>query len=111
MDNAVFTELKSNKEIDLYRRNLQKAYVDKMIGLIKPADKTPTSLMMTIQRTSSGSGNSLSAMQSDVASVVKGELRALNTSIKAASNQASGVSKYHLEDLSDRIEQALNPKG
>jgi hypothetical protein len=111
MDNAVFTELKSNKEIDLYRRNLQKAYVDKMIGLIKPADRTPSSLMMTVQRTSSGSGSSLSAMQSDVASVVKGELKALNTSIKAASNQASGVSKYHLEDLSDRIEQALNPKG
>lgn len=109
MDNAVFTELKSNKEIDLYRRNLQKAYVEKMIGLIKPADKTPTTLTMTLQRTSSGSA--LSAMQSDVASVVKGELRALNTSIKSAANQASGVSKYHLEDLADRIEQALNPKG
>jgi len=111
MDNAVFTELKSNKEIDLYRRNLQKAYVDKMIGLIKPADKTPASLVMTVRRTSSGSGNALSAMQSDVASVVKGELRSLNTSLKSAANQASGVSKYHLEDLSDRIEQALNPKG
>ena len=109
MDNAVFTELKSNKEIDLYRRNLQKAYVEKMIGLIKPADKAPASLAMTLQRTSAGS--SLSAMQSDVASVVKGELRALNTSIKSAAIQASGVSKYHLEDLSDRIEQALNPKG
>jgi len=109
MDAAVFSELKSNKEIDLYRRNLQKAYVEKMIGLIKPADKTPTSLTMTLQRTSTGS--SLSAMQSDVASVVKGELKALNTSIKSAAVQASGVSKYHLEDLSDRIEQALNPKG
>lgn len=108
MDAAVFSELKSNKEIDLYRRNLQKAYVEKMIGLIKPADKTPTSLTMTLQRTSTGS--SLSAMQSDVASVVKGELKALNTSIKSAAIQASGVSKYHLEDLSDRIEQALNPK-
>jgi hypothetical protein len=109
MDAAVFSELKSNKEIDLYRRNLQKAYVDKMIGLIKPADKTPTSLTMTLQRTSTGS--TLSAMQSDVASVVKGELKALNTSIKSAAIQASGVSKYHLEDLADRIEQALNPKG
>lgn len=111
MDNAVFTELESNKEIDLYRRNLQKAYVEKMIALIKPADKTPSSLMMTVQRTSSGSGSALTAMQSDVASVVKGELKALNTSIKTAANQASGVSKYHLEDLSDRIELALNPKG
>jgi hypothetical protein len=111
MDNAVFTELKSNKEIDLYRRNLQKAYVDKMIALIKPADRIPSTLTMTVQRTSSGSGSSLSAMQSDVASVVKGELKTLNTSIKAAANQASGLSKYHLEDLSDRIDQALNPKG
>lgn len=111
MDNAVFTELKSNKEIDLYRRNLQKAYVDKMIALIKPADRIPSTLTMTVQRTSSGSGSSLSAMQSDVASVVKGELKTLNTSIKAAANQAYGLSKYHLEDLSDRIDQALNPKG
>lgn len=111
MDNAVFTELKSNKEIDLYRRNLQKAYVDKMIALIKPVDRIPSTLTMTVQRTSSGSGSSLSAMQSDVASVVKGELKSLNTSIKSAANQASGLSKYHLEDLSDRIDQALNPKG
>lgn len=111
MDKGIFAELKSNKEIDIYRRNLQKAYVEKMIDLIKPASTTAPTLAMMMQRPGSGSSNTLSAPESDVASVVRGELKALNASIKSATAQTSGLSKYHLEDLSDRIEKALDPKG
>ncbi len=111
MDSGIFAELKSNKEIDIFRRNLQKAYVEKMIALIKPASTTPLTLTMMMQRPGSGSSNALSASESDVASVVRGSLKALNANIKSATAQTSGLSKYHLEDLSDRIEKALDPKG
>jgi hypothetical protein len=48
--------------------------------------------------------------QNDVISVVKGQLRELNTAIKASTASATGLSKYHLEDLSDRIDNALKTK-
>jgi hypothetical protein len=111
MDNAVFSELKANKEIDVYRRNLQKAYVQKLITLINPTPASSSSSMMTQRPPTAGPSNALSAAQSDVISVVRAQLKALNSSIKTATPQTSGLSKYHLEDLSDRIEDALNPKG
>jgi hypothetical protein len=109
MDNAVFSELKSNKAIDVYRRNLQKAYVQKMIALINPNPASASATSMT--RPTPGTSNALTAEQSDVVSVVRAELKALASSIKTATPQTSGLSKYHLEDLSDRIDNALNPKG
>ncbi len=33
---GIFSELKSNGAIDMYRRNIQKIYVDKLIELLKP---------------------------------------------------------------------------
>lgn len=56
-----------------------------------------------------GAPTGLSASQTDAISVVKGQLRELDKTIKASS-QSDTLSKYHLEDLSDRIEQALDKK-
>ena len=104
---AIFTELKSNATIDVYRRNLQKAYLQKLIAIAKPAPAA-TSLVLIF----GGSSNStLTAAQSDVLSVVKGQLRELQSAIKSAStSQSDSLSKYHLVDLNDRIEAALSNK-
>lgn len=105
LNNSIFTEVKTNQPIDVYRRNLQKLYVDKLIAVIKPnaAPAAPTMLP-------GGNGlqsNGITASSSDIASVVKGQLRELNDLIKSKSVSDS-MSKYHLQDLSDRIETALN---
>ena len=104
---AIFTELKSNATIDVYRRNLQKAYLQKLIAIAKPAPASASLVLIFTGSSSTG----LTAAQSDVLSVVKGQLRELQSSIKSAiSSQSDSLSKYHLADLNDRIEAALNNK-
>lgn len=107
---AVFTELKTNAAIDVYRRNLQKAYVERLIAVVKPA---PASAAAAAAQGGRGAGAStgLSASQSDVMSVVKGQLRELNKTLKTSANaQSDSLSKYHLVDLTDRIDAALDSK-
>ena len=106
---AVFTELNGNQNIDVYRRTLQKNYVDKLISIVKPSH-TSTNLTFISSRTGVTS-SSLNASQSDVISVVKAQLRTLQIAIKNAEQPATGLSKYHLQDLSERIAVALDPKG
>lgn len=104
---SIFTELKGGAAIDVYRRNLQKAYVDRMIAIINPP--ATTSLTAVFAGRGGAAPSGLSASQTDAVSVVKGQLRELDRAIKASSN-ADSLSKYHLEDLSDRIEKALDNK-
>lgn len=110
LNNSIFTEVKSNAAIDVYRRNLQKAYVERLISLVKPAPATST-LVTFGGRGGFGAPTGLTASQSDVLSVVKGQLRELDSTLKtAASSQSDSLSKYHLMDLTDRIESALDSK-
>ncbi|WP_461788008.1 zinc-dependent metalloprotease [Pedobacter sp.] len=109
LNSAIFTELKAGTPIDVYRRNLQKAYVEKLISIVNPPT-APANAAQTFGRGGgSGAPAGLSANQTDVISVVKGQLRELGKAIKANS-AADTLTKYHLEDLSDRIEQALDAK-
>ena len=49
--------------------------------------------------------------KSDVRSVVRAHLSALRTEVRSAANLiADPMSKYHLQDIVDRIDNALNPK-
>lgn len=111
LNNSIFTELKSNATIDVYRRNLQKAYIDKLVAIVKPAAPAPVAINATLGGRGGNAPSGLSASQSDVVSVVKGQLRDLEKSIKSASaSQADTLSKYHLQDLVDRIEDAFDSK-
>jgi len=110
LNGAIFTELKTNQTIDVYRRNLQKIYVDKLISIVKPAASS-SGITIVSGRGGVMTQGGISASQSDVLSVVKGQLKELDTLIKSSANAATGLSKYHLQDLADRIDNALNPKG
>ncbi len=103
---GIFSELSSNKPIDGYRRNIQKAYVEKLIDIVDP---TPT---MTINLGGGFGGPApVNVKNTDVVSVAKGELKALQSEINAAANSSSDkISKYHLQDLADRIKKGLDPK-
>ncbi|MFN0254458.1 zinc-dependent metalloprotease [Pedobacter ureilyticus] len=105
---SIFTELKGGAAIDVYRRNLQKAYVERLIAIINPP-AAQTTLAAAFGGRGGAASSGLSASQTDAVSVVKGQLRELDKTIKANSTSDS-LSKYHLEDLSDRIEKALDSK-
>lgn len=109
LNGAIFTELKSNATIDVYRRNLQKAYIERLIAIVKPAPAASAINAILAGGRGGAGGGGLTAAQSDVLSVVKGQLRELQGSIKSASSsQSDSLSKYHLADLNDRIEAALD---
>jgi hypothetical protein len=104
---GIFSELATGKRIENLRRNLQKAYVERMIALVAPASASAPAASM------GGFTISLSPdmRRSDVSSLTRAHLASLRTEIVAATSRTSdGMSRYHLQDLSDRIRKALDPK-
>lgn len=94
---GVWSELSAHKTIDGYRRNLQKAHIEALIGLINP--QAPVQ-------------GGVNTRNTDVVSVARAQLVALKTQVAAAIPGISDkMSKYHLQDVSERIKRALDPKG
>ncbi|RNI29553.1 DUF5117 domain-containing protein [Rufibacter immobilis] len=111
LNNSIFREVKNKQAIDVYRRNLQKIYVEQLIDLVKPAPATAAS-SATASASRRPTAPTMDIQQSDVISVAKAELRNINNLIKsAAASQSDSLSNYHLQDLADRINEALNPRG
>jgi hypothetical protein len=89
VQNGIWSELKSAGAIDAYRRNLQRAYIQKMGALMKNAED-----------------------QSDVKAVVRFMLKSLIKEIDAnITKQSNPISSFHLEDILERIDDILNPEG
>jgi len=88
---SIFSEIKSGNTIDGFRQNLQRAYIDKIADLMKKesADFDYTSAKAIARGT-------LKSLQKEV--------------IKAAAKQTDLNTKYHLEDLEERIDRVLNPE-
>ena len=104
---GIWTELTSKKPIDVYRRNLQKSYVNMLTDLIAPAP-------VVINLGGGGGFNvtpSVDVDKSDIKSFVRAHLASLRTEVNAAAAAMSDpMSKYHLQDLTKRIDVALDPK-
>jgi len=111
LDNSILTEIKNKQAIDVYRRNLQKLYINRLIEIIKP----PAPVVAVVAAPGGGrrgGGQARELAETDAISAAKGELRMINDMIKAAIPAATDtMTGYHLQDLSDRITLALNPKG
>jgi hypothetical protein len=98
---GIFSELKSNAAIDMYRRNLQKVFVSRVID-VALADKTATGNF---------DGKRISVLDTDIPSIAKGQLVELKAQLKKASTVSTDrLTKFHLNDLVARIENALKPK-
>lgn len=102
----IWKELSTHQPIDAYRRNLQKTYAEALIGIISPT--SPSSGMPGGLLIMFGPGTK----NTDLPSIARAELTTLRSKILAAIPATTDrLSKYHLEDLAERIKQALNPKG
>jgi hypothetical protein len=104
---GIWSELPGRKPIDIYRRNLQKAYVNMLANIVNPPAPGSTTIGPGITITIITAGGD----KSDVKSVVRAHLTALRAEINAAAaGIADPMSRYHLQDLFERIDKALNPK-
>lgn len=103
---GIWTELKGRKPIDIYRRNLQKLYVERIGQIVKPlAPSAGISFRI------GAPAAMLDTRESDIISVLKGNLRSLQSEIKSALPAIGDrMTRYHLEDVNERITQLLDPK-
>ncbi len=105
-ESGIWSELKSKKPVDMYRRNVQKAYAEALINIL-----TPSSGGITISFGALGRLGSTNVKTSDVMSIARAHLVSLRSKILAAIPGTSDkMSKYHLQDVAERIKKALDPK-
>ena len=103
---GIWSELASGKTIDIYRRNLQRAYIDRMRYLMT-VDQQPK--IMSFGRYTKGTKVTIN--QSDIRAAVRGELSTLKQAIKnALAKTPNRNTLYHLQDAIKRIDAILDPK-
>ena len=83
---GVWSEVTSGRETDAYRRNLQRAYLERMGVLLDDED----------------------ARQTDIAPFARGELRALRDALSGAGS-SDRATRLHFEDSVVRIDAILDP--
>jgi hypothetical protein len=103
---GIWSELAARKPIDMYRRNLQKSYVDRLTRIVNPEPQSA----VTVVAGGFGGAQQVASRNNDVVSVSKAQLRSLASEIKAAlPSYKEGITRAHLMDVLDRINEALNP--
>ncbi len=104
---AVWTELSTRKPIDMFRRNLQKSYLNQLNSLLNlPTGGLAGNVPVVVL------SGSINPEKSDFRSVIRAHLGSLRSEIAAAAGAINDpMSKIHLQDLLKRIDNILNPKG
>jgi len=96
--NGIWSELSRGRSIDAYRRNLQRAHVERLATLMESKDV-------------SGRRGTVTVKQSDIIPIVRGELNRIKRMAQNASGNAPNtISRYHLLDIVERIDAILEPK-
>ncbi len=137
LDHDIFRELYTGSSVDMYRRNLQKAYVEQLIGLayppamIAPPAAPPGSTAASETRPGAladpanepgergseladpanslgGGGQQLPPALCDISSIARASLRRQQQTIRRARATISDrATREHLADLDERIAQAI----
>ena len=96
---GIFSELRSGKKIDTYRRNLQRAYVERL------------EYLLTKEQQGGRNATSVNVSQSDIRAISRAELNTLRRLVtRAISRTGDSLSRYHLQDLRERINLILDPR-
>lgn len=103
---GIWTELRTGKSIDTYRRNLQKAHIDRLEYLMTTENQTKTTDYGGYRKSTA-----VNTSQSDIRTLARAELNLLRRDLKNAQNRMKDpMSTYHLEDVAERISLILEPK-
>ena len=103
---GVWSELSTKKTIDSYRRNLQKIYVEALINILNPSQGLSISSLPSSFAAIFGNN----VKNTDIPSIVRAHLTTLRADIiKGIPAATDKLSKYHLQDVQNRIKKALDP--
>lgn len=103
---GIWSETRNGKAIDTYRRNLQKAHIDRLEYLMTADNLGKLPDFGGYQKSTV-----VNTSQSDIRSVARAELNNLKSDIRGGLGRISDtMSRYHLQDALERIDMILEPK-
>jgi putative NIF3 family GTP cyclohydrolase 1 type 2 len=100
---GVWSELRNGKKIDTYRRNLQRAHIDRLAYLMTAKNQSGRSRSPYVKMTA------VNTSQSDIRAVVRAELKTLRSALRSARGGDS-MSRMHIADAIERVNLILDPK-
>lgn len=87
------------------------SYVDKLVDIILPPTTNNAAAIIIGGGGRGGGGSSIDLNKSDVPAIVRAQLVSLRSQLNASlAGFTDRLSKAHLQDLSEKIKQALDPK-
>ncbi|KPM48025.1 zinc-dependent metalloprotease [Jiulongibacter sediminis] len=108
MEKEVLKEVRGRVSADIYRRNLQKVYVSKLIDLLEPDKAAMRSIPVGI--TAGYDTRIVDLSETDIPSIARGHLIEIQRALALAVRVSDKLTRYHYQDLQKRIEQALDPQ-
>lgn len=104
--NAIWRELDNNRpEIDVFRRNLQRGYIERMEYLMTEEPTIPPQFAQFFNI-------NVDVSQSDIRPIVREQLQLLQDGISSALSRTNDrATRTHLIDARERIKDVLNPNG
>ncbi|MBU2929251.1 zinc-dependent metalloprotease [Winogradskyella psychrotolerans] len=101
---GVWSELRTGKKIDTYRRNLQRAHIDRLEYLMTAENQTAGRRSSPYVKVTP-----VNTSQSDIRAVVRAELTSLRSQLRSARG-GDTMSRIHIADAIERINLILDPK-
>ena len=103
---GVWSEIRTGKKIDTYRRNLQRVHIDRLKYLMTVEKQNVPNFNSPYIKTTKVTVN-----QSDIRSVARAELEILKRDLRGSIGITSDrMSRYHLQDALERVNDILDPK-
>ncbi|MEX2601189.1 MAG: zinc-dependent metalloprotease [Balneolaceae bacterium] len=96
--NTIWSELSGNSSIPVHRRNLQRAYVERLTFLMDDESSPPAFFGQT----------SVNVSQSDIRSLAREQLELLRSEVQSAGS-SDRATRAHLQDVERRITELLEP--
>ncbi len=104
MRNGIWTELSSGRTIDTYRRNLQRVHIDRLAYLMTAKDQSKRRGSAYFKSTA------VKTNQSDIRAVARAQLNTIQRSARNAVGRTGDyMSRIHLQDVVERVDNILNP--
>lgn len=99
MKKAIFSEIYTHQPIDVYRRGLQRTYVDNLTAMMAP----PAPSQMP-------GFSAPDASKYDAAAICRAHLSSLRNELRGAAASGDAMTRNHILDLVARISSTLDPK-